>query len=304
MRDTETLRAVIRDSSRHALRCGALKSIVTEACAIEDGGLRFVVRSVPSQARKSEARVRQAERAGAEASRVNPFQPYDSDLFVAELSPTHVLLLNKFNVLENHLLVVTRSYEDQETLLTTADFEALRVCLDAIDGLAFYNGGRVAGASQPHKHLQLVPVPIAPTNADSGAESPIPLEPLIAAAGEATAVDSLPYHNALAIFDPGPAGDPPPAATLTERYRGLLRATGIAAAERGSRRQALPYNLLVTRRWMLVVPRSAEHYRGISVNALGYAGSLFVRNAEQMRTLLQVGPMTVLASLGHPRQAA
>ena len=304
MQDTATLRAVIRDSSRHALSCGALKSITTEACAIEDGGLRFVVRSVSSRARKSKERVRQAERASAEASRVNPVQPYDSDLFVAELSTQHILLLNKFNVLENHLLVVTRSYEDQETLLTAADFEALRVCLDAIDGLGFYNGGRMAGASQPHKHIQLVPVPIAPTSADAGDDSPIPLEPLIAAAGEATAVDSLPFHNALAVFDPEPSGSSPPAETLNACYRGLLRATGIAAAEHGSRRQALPYNLLVTRRWMLAVPRSAERYRGISVNALGYAGSLFVRNAEQMRTLLQVGPMAVLASLGRPRQAA
>ena len=41
-----------------------------------------------------------------------------------------------------------------------ADFDALARGLAAIDGLAFYNGGTVAGASQPHKHLQLVPVPL------------------------------------------------------------------------------------------------------------------------------------------------
>ena len=29
--------------------------------------------------------------------------------------------------------------------------------LAEVEGLAFFNGGTVAGASQPHKHLQVVP---------------------------------------------------------------------------------------------------------------------------------------------------
>jgi ATP adenylyltransferase len=55
-----------------------------------------------------------------------------------------------------------------------------------------------------------------------------------------------------------------------------------------------PYNLLVTRRWMLAVPRSRERFDSISVNALGFAGSLFVRDAAEMQRLREARPMRVL----------
>jgi len=81
---------------------------------------------------------------------------------VGDISATHVGLLNKFCVLEDHLLMVTRDYAEQTELLDESDFHALLCGLAAVDGLAFYNGGTDAGASQPHKHLQLVPLPLAP----------------------------------------------------------------------------------------------------------------------------------------------
>ena len=93
---------------------------------------------------------------------VNPFLPYDADLWVTDISQTHICLLNKFNVIENHILVVTRVFEDQESLLTAEDFEAMWICMAEFDGLAFYNSGPIAGASQQHKHLQIVPLPLAP----------------------------------------------------------------------------------------------------------------------------------------------
>lgn len=40
------------------------------------------------------------------------------------LSPSHTLLLNKFNVVEHHLLVVTRSFEPQLQHLNINDFAA------------------------------------------------------------------------------------------------------------------------------------------------------------------------------------
>src|SRR4029079_11989701 len=83
-------------------------------------------------------------------------------LLIGAISPTHVCLLNKYNVLDRHLLIVTRSFEPQDTALGAADFEAAALCLDAIDGLVFYNSGPDAGASQSHRHLQLVPFPIGP----------------------------------------------------------------------------------------------------------------------------------------------
>jgi sulfate adenylyltransferase (ADP) / ATP adenylyltransferase len=133
-----------------------LHSIETEQEIIEDRGMWFVVRRVSSLARRDLDRRRSKTAATAP---VDPFLPYDPDLFVADISDTHVGLLNKFNVVTHHLLIVTRRFEPQEALLDRKDFGALCSCLAQIDGLGFYNGGRIGGASQPHKHLQLIPLP-------------------------------------------------------------------------------------------------------------------------------------------------
>jgi ATP adenylyltransferase len=45
---------------------------------------------------------------------------------------------------------------------------------------------------------------------------------------------------------------------------------------------------------MLLVPRSREFFEGISINSLGYAGALLVRNEEQLEVLKRCGPMTAL----------
>ncbi len=59
-------------------------------------------------------------------------------------------------------------------------------------------------------------------------------------------------------------------------------------------RHSAPYNLLITRRWMLLVPRTREFFAGISVNALGFAGSLFVRDKKQLAAAISHGPLRVL----------
>jgi ATP adenylyltransferase len=48
------------------------------------------------------------------------------------------------------------------------------------------------------------------------------------------------------------------------------------------------------------VPRSSERVEGVSVNALGFAGSLFVRDAAQMQVIKTLGPMTMLQRAAVP----
>lgn len=273
----EDLRETIATRGARALSSGALQPIRTDEMILEDGGVRFVLRVASGLARKQEESARSA------AKPKNPFLPYDEELFVAALSETHVCLLNKFNVIDRHLLIVTRAFEEQESLLTPEDFQALAVCMTAVGGLGFYNGGTAAGASQPHKHLQLVPLPLA------SAGPPVPIEALFA--GEETA---LPFRHAFARIDRPPAG----AAALHARYRALLDAVGLRAVQtEGATRQSASYNLLLTRDWMLLVPRAKERFEGISINALGFAGSLFVRDEAQRRLLQRRGPMAALRAV-------
>jgi ATP adenylyltransferase len=268
-----------------ALACGALQPIPTEPAFLEDGGIRFVVRIISQLARKPRGPEPVESRSGGWR---NPFLPYDPEMHVAEISPNHVGLLNKFNVVPHHLLIVTRCFESQDLPLTREDFQALWRCLLEYDSLGFYNGGSVAGASQPHKHLQLVPLPLTP-------EGPkIPIEPrlVLPPADQIVSLPSLPFAHRLARLEPS-GGEPAAAAQQSLAiYRRMLALDGepspSGSAEIG------PYNLLVTRRWMLYVPRRAEHFASISLNALAFAGALLVRDREQLEVLRQRGPVAAL----------
>lgn len=94
---------------------------------------------------------------------MNPFLPYEEDLWVAHLSESHTMLLNKYNVVDHHALVVTRAFESQEDPLNARDLDAVlrAVSCYPTGALAYYNCGPVSGRSQPHKHLQVVPLPMA-----------------------------------------------------------------------------------------------------------------------------------------------
>lgn len=284
-----TLWPRIVQRTEQALASGALEPIATEESVLEDGGVRFRARRVSSLARKA---------AAAPPASGNPFLPPDPALFVADVCDTHFALLNKYNVIAHHLLIVTRRFEEQETLLTRRDFEALATCMAEFEALGFYNGGRVAGASQAHKHLQLVPLPLA---ADG---PPVPVETLfdatLAADGTLATVAGLPFVHVFTRLDPDLFEDPAraAAAAIHERYHAMLQAVGLSAVQvGGAARQSAPYNLLLTRRWMLLVPRAREHFEGISINALGFAGSFFVRDTHQLERLRQHGPMRALRAV-------
>ncbi|BAY09393.1 ATP adenylyltransferase family protein [Calothrix sp. NIES-2098] len=293
-----TLWKSVIERTESAWKCGALLSIPTEFEFVEQDGVQFLVRILSNLVRKDAAKQKQVQQTTSSGKDFNPFLPYEEDLFVADISETHVCLLNKFNVVDYHLLIITRAFEEQESLLTLEDFAAMWACLAEYDGLAFYNGGQVAGASQRHKHLQVVPLPLT----TSGAA--IPIEPLLAAAefqGTVATIPELPFTHAFASLDRSWAESPLTAAKTTlEIYRNLLKTVGIAAVE--GNRQSGAYNFLATRQWMLIVPRSQEEFEGISVNSLGCAGALLVRNQEQMQILKDAGPMNILKSVGIPRQ--
>ena len=264
-----------RAAAAHA--SGAMYRIESEPHLVPDGGVDFVVRQYIDFAGQV---ARQPK-----SKPGNPFENPEPDLVVADISDTHVALLNKYHVIESHLLIVTRRYVDQKVLLGEADFDALARCYpDHAPAMAFYNAGAGSGASQPHKHLQLVTLPMAPW-------SDIPMAPLVAADPP-----QLPFPHALerrGMSEPG---------RLLETYRALLDRVGIRPLPAADgERQSEPYNLLVTRDWMMVVPRSRDTFEGVSINSLAYAGALLVREPHQLDAVRRVGPMGVLAQVARVR---
>lgn len=286
-----TLWARVRERSRHALARGALSPIDTEEHVLPETGIPFSVRRISTVKQKEEALEEQG-RSGA-----NPFLPPDPDLVVAGLSDTHLAVLNRFPVMRHHLLILTRGFEHQALALTAGDFHALARCLAEIDGFAFYNSAPEAGASQPHRHLQLIPFPLG-----RGPE-PTPVEralgPVLQDPGRG-ALPAFPFRHAVAPLpeqaweDPGEVRHA--AEALRLGYRALAARVGLRLTT-GER--TAPYNLLATRRWMMLVPRRREHVEGVSVNALGFAGSFLVEDREGLEVVRRRGPIAALRAVAH-----
>lgn len=285
-----TLWTKLNDRTELALQSGALQPIPTEYEFVEDNGIFFLVRVLANLDRKDRDKKKQEKKRTETGKDFNPFLPYEKELFVSDISPTHLCLLNKFNVVDRHLLIVTRAFEEQDNWLNDRDFEATWACLQEFDSLAFYNGGKIAGASQRHKHLQIVPLPLA-----SDREK-VPIEPALAAAnfnGFVGQVPDFPFLHAFGKLDP--SWNAQEAATgMLGCYKVLLDAVGLSHEENT---QSGAYNFLATKEWMLIVPRDRECFESISVNSLGFAGALLVRNKEQLERLKEYRPMNVLKSV-------
>jgi sulfate adenylyltransferase (ADP) / ATP adenylyltransferase len=287
-----TLWEQIVKRSQQALAAGALLSMPTVHEVVEQDGVAFWVRMLTNLVRKDEAKQAQDTVKAKSGQVVNPFLPYEAELFVADISATHVCLLNKFNVVDHHILMITRAFEAQEAWLTEADFAAMWYCLAEFEGLVFYNGGKLAGASQPHKHLQMIP----------GQPDQLPIAPLFPAAqftGVVGTIPGLPFVHAFTQFDPTWVHDPTVARATLTRYQLLLKQVGLQMDGSASQ-QTGAYNLLATRTWMLIVPRSQEAFAAIPVNSLGFGGTLLVRDHAQMQCLKSYGPMTILRRVAIP----
>lgn len=288
-----TLWSLVKARTAHALATGALQSFATDYEWVEQAGVQFLVRLLVNLVRKEAARKRQDE-AETQGQPFNPFLPYEEDLFVANLSSTHLCLLNKYNVVHHHLLIITRAFEDQESQLNEADFTALWLCLQELDGLAFYNSGKTAGASQPHKHLQLVPLPLVPDRAG------VPIAALFSTATWQDGIGTmpeLPFTHGLVRLDSCEKTFEARVEVTLKGYQRLLRALDLYPNGDGA--YPAPYNLLATRDWLMLVPRSQESFADISVNSLGFAGALLVRSPEQLQLLKQMGPLQLLQAVGY-----
>lgn len=257
-----------------AIASGAMHSFECALEFVEDAGVEFVLRIATKFPQGETAAGRNKE---APKLAKNPFLNPDPELVVRDLTRTHRAMLNKFSVLREHLLVVTRQFEEQRTPLDEGDFEALCICMADAEVLAFFNGGADAGASQTHKHLQVVTLPLSPRHS-------IPMDTLLE-----RDKDRLPFRHSFTRLQPGQLARP---AELLATYRNLLAEAAIEPPQ--------PYNLLVTHEWMLVVPRARDRYEDISINSLAFSGSFFVRDAKHANVIAAEGPMSVLKSVTMP----
>lgn len=285
---------------------------------------------------------------GPKRPKPDPFENPSPELLLAQFppeNPSHVLVLNKFPVIPNHFILATKEWRAQTDLLEKVDLEATYECLrtwgvehdssisaDKPRLYAFFNSGEDSGASQPHRHLQFLPVEAM---RQSGAEGWHPLIELLAAhqpktqpGSSATSNSTFQYmpHLPFAHFALPLPTDPSPE-TLHSIYITLYRAA-VAATEGRDPAQApdlpsrgpaaISYNLAMTLSTMMIAPRKVETATipvdpaaasdtvdpgVISLNGTILAGTLMVK-AEAEWDSLKLQPENLnraLRDVGFPR---
>lgn len=281
----------VQRTTARALQNGAIQPIDTEATYCSDHGIRFLIRVV--------TRLRDKPPPDEDQ---NPFLPCEEALYVADALDSHICVLNKYNVVQHHLLIVTREFERQETRLTQRDFHSLWRCMREYESLGFYNSGPVSGASQRHKHLQLIP--LAANWASDGHAVTLcsKLDAITSPSGRITRVGGLPFQHAFVRRDVEDSSDVTRVAIETLcYYHEMMQYVGIEVPESTDALVTVPYNLLLSKRWMFLVPRARECFQDISLNALAFVGAFLVQDNKQLEKLLKAGPFTALRTVTFPR---
>jgi len=274
--------------SAEAISAGALLPVEAREVTLESDGLAFMVRHVQALQKK------QALPGGPRDPDFNPFLPPEPALTVGPVGAHHVAILNKYPVSHRHLVLARTEFIEQATALELHDFQALAQLLSASGGLGFHNGGTPAGASQRHKHVQWVP---AGRNNPSLRMFRPALDP---DARELTAFIhlQLPMRHCFVRVRAGKGVDPDISArSMLQGYERSLDTLQMKADASG---HLPPANMLVEDGWMLIVPRSKEHFAEISLNALSFGGVLYVRDEGQIDAIREAGPLAVLASVSCP----
>lgn len=217
--------------------------------------------------------------------RPNPFLPWDRALEVERLGYSHVLLLNKFPVQPGHLLVIPQDWAPQAGWIGLADWQAVAYLAADTAGFWFFNSCAAAGASQPHRHLQLLP-----RHADEASC------PLVETFRSQLRQQTRPWPWRYRLSTRQCPHDP---SELEALY--LLHAQELGLGDPLHDPQPRhPYNLLFDDEWFLTVRREQEHCAGYSVNGLGFAGYLLATQRSDLSWLLRHGPWELLRRVATP----
>lgn len=221
-------------------------------------------------------------------SQANPFLPPDQRLVLRSWGPAHTLLLNKYPVRPGHLLLITNGDHPQSGWLNAEDWQAAAALLERQDGLLFFNSGPVAGASQPHRHLQLLPT--------------LPGQPCFPWETWMNQPDgAYPWRLCKTSLR---QRDGDLAASMVRIYAQHLASLGLGSAKGHSQPQGA-YNLLITSDWFITVPRCRDEHQGVNINALGFAGMVLVTDRTNPAWLAAGGDvLSVLQAVGEAPAAA
>lgn len=236
-------------------------------------------------------------------------------MLIADLPPSHKLVLNKFAVVPEHFILVTKEFKPQTHVLEEADIAATFACIQAYhtDGqelFAFFNCGQHSGASQPHRHLQLLPVDRMKDgleDVDRGSEWSVLAEKIT------ESEKALPFNvfasNIRLDMSAEERHD-----TYLELYRRAVKSVYPDSEVRSEGEAKISYNFAMTSNSMALCPRTAEgtmikNKSGedvgiVSLNGTVLAGTALVKNEAEWDALKEDPDMLldVLQGIGVPSE--
>ena len=232
--------------------------------------------------------------------------PFDKNvcekISIDTLSSTHSLLYNKFPLVPFHVLVVTKEFEPQMSLVNKNDFYAALKVMKALDCFVFFNGGPDAGASQKHKHLQAIPYNSFPNHT-------IPLNALIEKTKESDKFENgilysqivpFKFKHILCRFEKNLLLDLNNS-NINKKAK-LLESVYIECLRRLDNLDLhIAYNFILAKHWLFMVLRKCEvAMKMIKINAVGFTGSFAVRSDKEYEFLRSQDPLNILAAVTFP----
>ena len=211
----------------------------------------------------------------------NPFNPWDEILEIDKIGTNHQLILNKYPVQKGHILLITNTWRPQDGWLDINDWIAIQMVNNDTSGLWFFNSSPIAGASQPHRHFQLL-------RRDQG-EITCPREKWFLDLEICNDKDSKLKKNVVVsefnFLDN--------AINIYNLYLELSKKIGLGNPIKDEKPR-FPYNILITNNWIAIIKRKYDHVHGFSVNGLGFAGYLLVTEKSNINYLKKYGPEKLL----------
>ncbi|WP_305465040.1 phosphorylase [Photobacterium leiognathi] len=204
----------------------------------------------------------------------DPFlSPYSPTVFINDICLDHVCILNKFPIVVPHLLICAKDYIPQTSPLILSDFKAWVEGISDSGVLGFFNSGAIAGSSQMHRHMQLI-------------RTSLPLE-------SAILKGLLPFkHELLLLDDLNPEH-------LYQQYLAVMDKMQLYTSSTvNGLTECLPYNILLTNRWMLIIPRTTNEVGTVKGHGVNFIGRFLVSLHEQLQWLTNYGFMHFLTDCG------
>ncbi|EHK15330.1 uncharacterized protein TRIVIDRAFT_174968 [Trichoderma virens Gv29-8] len=328
------LHELVKTAFSKALSTSELHYFPTQVTILHINSIPFQLRFSPALANKPK---------GPPPDPSQPRKPFDpfanppASLFITDLGPSHFLVLNKFAVVPEHFILATKEYKLQTHVLEESDLQATLACIDAYeqakqseasaspssverksqdDGLfAFFNGGEHSGASQPHRHIQLLPISRMKDGLDAASSWDV-------LAQQAEKLEKTPF---VAFSEPIDKEISP--ANLHAAYLRLYKKACQAVAQHaGTTSPAsdeipttgearISYNMAMTKDTIVICPRLSEGSEikssetsspigSLALNGTLLAGTALVKSEAEWDALKKSpsGLLAVLKTIGVPRE--